>query len=126
MNIIIWIKMMVANCKIFLFAKSSISNFVEYHLLEINNTRKQYNLNFVKYETFIEGLLKLMKRLNERYDNENFEILLNFIDINKKLLLVDNIKTFIETEILTVYNKFFYKMKDYKKKIINLKYKMKD
>lgn len=65
-------KIMVANCKIFLFAKSSISNFVEYHLLEINNTRKQYNLNFVKYETFIEGLLKLMKRLNERYDNENF------------------------------------------------------
>ena len=47
-----------------------------------------------------------MKRLNERYDNENFEILLNFIDINKKLLLVDNIKTFIETELLTVYNKF--------------------
>jgi hypothetical protein len=76
------------------------------HLDEINNTRKQYNLNFVKYETFIEGLLKLMKRLNERYDNENFEILLNFIDINKKLLLVDNIKTFIETELLTVYNKF--------------------
>jgi hypothetical protein len=95
MNIIIWIKIMVANCKIFLFAKSSISNFLEYHLLEINNTRKQYNLNFVKYETFIEGLLKLMKRLNERYDNENFEI-----------LLVDNIKTFIETELLTVYNKF--------------------
>jgi hypothetical protein len=31
-----------------------------------------------------------MKRLNERYDNENFEILLNFI----------------ETELLTVYNKF--------------------
>jgi hypothetical protein len=105
-NIIIWIKIQVANCKIFLFAKSSISNFLEYHLLEINNTRKQYNLNFVKYETFIEGLLKLMKRLNERYDNENFEILLNFIDINKKLLLVDNIKTFIETELLTVYNKF--------------------
>ena len=94
------------NCKIFLFGKSSISNFLEYHLLEIDNTRKQYNLNFVKYETFIEGLLKLMKRLNERYDNENFEILLNFIDINKKLLLVDNIKTFIETELLTVYNKF--------------------
>jgi len=46
MNIIIWIKMMVANCKIFLFAKSSISNFVEYHLLEINNTRKQYNLKY--------------------------------------------------------------------------------
>ncbi len=75
-------------------------------LLEIDNTRKQYNLNFVKYEIFIEGLLNLMKRLNERYDNENFEILLNFIDINKKLLLVDNIKTFIETELLTVYNKF--------------------
>jgi hypothetical protein len=94
------------NCKIFLFAKSSISNFIEYHLLEIDNTRKQYNLNFVKYEIFIEGLLNLMKRLNERYDNENFEILLNFIDINKRLLLVDNIKNFIETELLTVYNKF--------------------
>jgi len=51
-NIIIWIKIQVANCKIFLFAKSSISNFLEYHLDEINNTRKQYNLNFVKYETF--------------------------------------------------------------------------
>ena len=94
------------NCKIFLFAKSSISNFIEYHLLEIDNTHNQYNLNFVKYETFIDGLLKLMKRLNERYDNENFEILLNFIETNKKLLLTENIKTFIETELLTVYNKF--------------------
>jgi len=94
------------NCKIFLFAKSSISNFIEYHLLEIDNTRKQYNLNFVKYETFIDGLLNLMKRLNDRYDNENFEILLNFIETNKKLLLTENIKTFIENELLTVYNKF--------------------
>jgi hypothetical protein len=47
-----------------------------------------------------------MKRLNERYDNENFEILLNFIETNKKLLLIENIKTFIENELLTVYNKF--------------------
>ncbi len=94
------------NCKIFLFAKSSISNFIEYHLLEIDNTHKQYNLNFVKYETFIDGLLNLMKRLNERYDNENFEILLNFIEMNKKILVTDNIKTFIENELLTVYNKF--------------------
>ncbi len=94
------------NCKIFLFAKSSISNFIEYHLLEIDNTKKQYNLNFVKYETFIGGLIKLMYRLNERYENENFETLLNFIEINKKLLTTDNIKTFIENELLTVYNKF--------------------
>ena len=65
MNIIIWIKMMVANCKIFLFAKSSISNFVEYHLLEINNTRKQYNLKYKMKD-------QKMKRLEK--ENNKFKI----------------------------------------------------
>lgn len=51
------------NVKIFLFTKSERNNYIEYHLIEIDNTRQQYTLNFVKFEVFIKELLKLMIRI---------------------------------------------------------------
>ncbi len=94
------------NCKIFLFSQSSNDKHIEYHLLEIDNENKQYQLKFVKYDDFIEELIKLMNRVNDKFKNENFKLILNFINTNKKLIMNDDIKNDIETKLMTIYNGF--------------------
>jgi len=94
------------NCKIFLFSKSALTNHIEYHLLEIDNEKKQYKLKFVKYDIFIEELLKLMNRVNAKFKNLDFDLLLTYINSNKKLIIDDEIKSNIENKLINIYNSF--------------------
>ena len=94
------------NCMIYSFVKSD-SNFIEYHLLEIDNTQYNYNRKCIEYKLFIEEFLNLMKRVNNKFEVETFDYILNYIFRYKKMLFTsENAKIQIEKELLTSYNKF--------------------
>jgi hypothetical protein len=94
------------NCMIYSFVKST-SNFIEYHLLEIDNTQYNYNRKCIEYKLFIEEFLNLMKRVNNKFEVETFDYILNYIFRYKKMLFTsENAKIEIENELLTSYNKF--------------------
>lgn len=95
------------NCNIFSFAKSS-TNFIEYQLLEIDNANKNYFKKCIDYKLFIEEFLNLMKKINIKFKNNNFDFILNYTFKFKKFILDEsrNIKFFIETELLNAYSIF--------------------
>ncbi len=100
------------NCMIYSFVQST-SNFIEYHLLEIDNTQYNYNRKCIEYKLFIEEFLNLMKKINNKFygdiNNEvsTFDYILNYINKYKKMLFTsENAKLEIENELLTSYNKF--------------------
>ena len=106
------------NCMIFSFNKSD-SKFIEYQLLEINNTQFNYEKRCIDYKLFIEKFLNLMNRVNDKFQNEledNQEYIstaktLDFIvkytnRFTKILFNSDNAKIQIENELLTSYTKF--------------------
>jgi len=104
------------NCMIFSFNKSD-SKFIEYQLLEINNTQFNYEKKCIDYKLFIEKFLNLMNRVNNKFQNENNE---DYIDTTntldfivkyanrfaKTLFTSENAKIQIENELLTSYTKF--------------------
>lgn len=94
------------NCKVFLFSKSSYSNFVEYHLLEIGSGENQYKLKVVKYSTFIDEFIKLMERVDFKFQNDDFDSLLGFVRKNMKLLEKESVKKFIENSLISMYDIF--------------------
>jgi hypothetical protein len=94
------------NCMIYSFVKST-SNFIEYHLLEIDNTQYNYNRKCIEYKLFIEEFLNLMKRINNKFEVPTFDYILNYVFRYKKMLFTsENAKIQIENELLTSYNKF--------------------
>jgi hypothetical protein len=106
------------NCMIFSFNKSD-SKFIEYQLLEINNTQFNYEKRCIDYKLFIEKFLNLMNRVNDKFQNEledNEEYIstaktLDFIvkytnRFTKILFTSENAKIQIENELLTSYTKF--------------------
>ena len=92
------------NCNIFSFAKSS-TNFIEYQLLEIDNANKNYFKKCIDYKLFIEEFLNLMKKINLKFNNSNFNFIINYTLKFKKFILDEtrNIKFFIENELLNAY-----------------------
>lgn len=94
------------NIKIFLFTQSRYNKYIEYHLLEIDNEKKQYTLNFVKYDIFIIELLNLMKKIDNKFNIINFHIILEFIMENIDIVLKQIIQKNIEEELLNIYNLF--------------------
>ena len=92
------------NCNIFSFAKSS-TNFIEYQLLEIDNANKNYFKKCIDYKLFIEEFLNLMKKINFKFNNSNFDFILNYTFKFKHFILDEsrNIKFFIENELLNSY-----------------------
>ena len=107
------------NCMIFSFNKSD-SKFIEYQLLEINNTQFNYEKKCIDYKLFIEQFLNLMNRVNNKFKNENNIIdgkessadkILDYvykytIRYKKILFTSENAKLQIENELLTSYTKF--------------------
>ena len=96
------------NCHVYSFNASPTNNYIEYHLIEINNTNQQYYRKFIDYTTFIEEFINLMNRVNKRYYNDHVEYILNYIKRYKRMLLVKdgNVKYIIENELLTSYTEF--------------------
>ena len=95
------------NCLIFSFTKSS-SDFIEYQLLEIDNTHDNYYKKYIEFEIFIEEFINLMKKINNKYPNETFLYLLNYVNRYKYMIFMSNSlsKVTIENELLTSYNEF--------------------
>jgi hypothetical protein len=95
------------NCLIFSFNKSN-SNFIEYQLLEIDNTNNSYYKKYILYDQFITEFLNLMKKINKKYPNETFDYVLNYSEKYKKNLFIpkNQAKIEIEKELLESYNKF--------------------
>lgn len=98
------------NCDIYSFLKNK-DNYIEYHLLEIDNAYRQYTSKYIKYEDFIQKFINLMKRINNtsRFYNSKFEIILKYIDKYNHMIYTDNNKIRIEESLLTEYNLFLDK-----------------
>ena len=98
------------NCLIFSFTKSNTLgvDFIEYQLLEIDNTHDNYYKKCIEFEIFIEEFINLMKKINNKYPNETFLYLLNYVNRFKYMIFKPNSlsKVTIENELLTSYNEF--------------------
>ena len=91
---------------IFSFNKSD-SKFIEYQLLEINNTQFNYEKKCIDYKLFIEQFLNLMNRVNNKFKNETLDYVYKYVIRYKKLVFTsENTKIQIENELLTSYTKF--------------------
>ena len=94
------------NCKIFSFNRSD-SKFIEYQLLEINNTQFNYDKKCIDYKLFIEQFINLMDRINNKFENFTLNYIFKYIIRYKKMLFTsENAKIKIENELLTSYTKF--------------------
>ncbi len=101
---------------IFSFTNSN-NSFIEYQLLEINNTQFNYEKKCIDYKLFIEQFINLMNRVNNKFQEENnkeyvdtsntLDYIIQYVNKYKKLLFTsDNVKSQIENELLTSYNDF--------------------
>jgi hypothetical protein len=94
------------NCMIFSFNKSD-SKFIEYQLLEINNTRFNYEKKCIDYKLFIEQFLNLMNRVNNKFKNDTLDYVYRYVIRYKQMVFTsENAKIQIENELLTSYTKF--------------------
>ena len=94
------------NCAIFSFFKT-YNNYIEYQLLEIDTDNSNYTRKCIKFELFIEEFLNLMKKIDLKFNIENFKFILNYVIRYKKMLFSsENFKIVIENELLTSYTKF--------------------
>ena len=104
------------NCMIFSFTNSN-NSFIEYQLLEINNTQFNYEKKCIDYKLFIEQFINLMNKVNNKFQNENAEeytetkhtlnYIIEYVNKYKKILFTsDNAKIQIENELLSSYKKF--------------------
>jgi hypothetical protein len=94
------------NCMIFSFNKSD-SKFIEYQLLEINNTQFNYEKKCIDYKLFIEQFLNLMNRVNNKFENKTLDYVYKYVIRYKKMVFTsENTKIQIENELLTSYTKF--------------------
>jgi len=95
------------NCDIYSFVKTK-DNYIEYHLLEIDNINRQYKTKCIQYNEFIEKFISLMRKINNtsKLYNRKFEVLLNYIDRFYKMIFSENNKLRIEEILLNEYNIF--------------------
>mgnify|MGYP001568751915 CR=1 FL=1 len=94
------------NCIIYQFIKHN-SKYIEYQILEIDNTKFNYNTKCIDYKLFIEQFINLMSRVNNKFDNHTFNYIYTYIIKYKKMLFSsDNNKIQIENELIIQYNKF--------------------
>ncbi len=117
------------NCMIFSFTNAS-NSFIEYQLLEINNTQFNYEKKCIDYKLFIEQFLNLMNRVNNKFINvtvdtlqvknktdlsdsqeysttQTLDYILKYVNRYKKMLFTsENTKIQIEKELLSSYDKF--------------------
>lgn len=93
------------NCKVLLLSKSKYTNYIEYHILEMNN-QNNYMIQFVKYEEFIKILINLMIKIKNKFNKERLNKIINFMLDNEELLLNPIIKKNLEDNLLEMYTTF--------------------
>jgi len=106
------------NCRCVSFTLSN--NVVEYQILSYDIILKEYTWETIDYYIFIDKFLNLMHNIDDKYNNENFKNVLNYIEKYKfryiktkdKIIKPDvhdpseSCKIDIEKELLLEYNKF--------------------
>jgi len=112
------------NCRCISFTLSN-DNSVEYQILSYDIILKEYTWDTIDYYIFIEKFLNLMHNIDEKYKNENFKNVLDYVEKykfryikTKNTISTDGsydpskaCKSDIEKELLIEYNKF-KKVKD--------------
>jgi hypothetical protein len=93
------------NCAIYSFTKLN-NNYIEYHLLEIDNINKQYTVEHIEYKKFIEEFINLMIKVNNSFKNDDFKILLDYIKRYDKMIYSENTQITIENILYSSYSKF--------------------
>lgn len=93
------------NCAIYSFSKLN-NNYIEYHLLEIDNINKQYTVEHIEYKKFIEEFLNLMTKVYNSFNNKDFKILLDYVNRYNKMIYSENTKLIIENTLYTSYSNF--------------------
>lgn len=93
------------NCAIYSFTKLN-NNYIEYHLLEIDNINKQYTVEHIEYKKFIEEFINLMIKVNNSFKNDDFKILLDYVKRYNKMIYSENTQMTIENILYTSYSKF--------------------
>lgn len=93
------------NCAIYSFTKLN-NNYIEYHLLEIDNINKQYTVEHIEYKKFIEEFINLMVKVNNSFKNDDFKILLDYVKRYDKMVYSENTQITIENILYSSYSKF--------------------
>ena len=93
------------NCAIYSFTKLN-NNYIEYHLLEIDNINKQYTVEHIEYKKFIEEFINLMIKVNNSFKNDDFKILLDYVKRYDKMIYSENTQITIENILYSSYSKF--------------------
>ena len=93
------------NCAIYSFTKLN-NNYIEYHLLEIDNINKQYTVEHIEYKKFIEEFINLMVKVNNSFKNDDFKILLDYVKRYDKMIYSENTQITIENILYSSYSKF--------------------
>ena len=93
------------NCAIYSFTKLN-NNYIEYHLLEIDNINKQYTVEHIEYKKFIEEFINLMIKVNNSFKNNDFKILLDYVKRYNKMIYSENTQITIENILYSSYSKF--------------------
>ena len=93
------------NCAIYSFTKLN-NNYIEYHLLEIDNINKQYTVEHIEYKKFIEEFINLMIKVNNSFKNDDFKILLDYVKRYNKMIYSENTQITIENILYSSYSKF--------------------
>jgi len=101
------------NCKCISFTLSN-DNMIEYQILSYDSILKDYTWEVIDYYIFIEKFLNLMNNINDKFQNENFKKVLDYIERYKHKYIKktnhnnisEGCKKDIEKELLIEYNKF--------------------
>lgn len=93
------------NCTIYSFSKLD-NNYIEYHLLEIDHVNNEYKVDIADYKDFIDEFIKLMIKINNKMNNDDFVLFLKYIKKNKNMLYSLNTKLIIEDNLYNSYKKF--------------------
>jgi hypothetical protein len=93
------------NCCIYNFIKSNSDiNYIEYHLLEIDNTKYNYNTEVVDYNIFIEKFINLMRLVINKFNNVTLNKILLYINRYYNMMIKsDNTKIEFEKELFVRY-----------------------
>ena len=105
------------NCIIYSFNLLD-NKYIEYQLLEINNTKFNYDKRCIDYTLFIDKFINLMERINVKFQNEiinsqecfttqTFNYIFKYVIRYKNILFTSEYaKIEIENDLLIQYTKF--------------------
>jgi hypothetical protein len=105
------------NCRCISFTLSD-NNLIEYQILSYDTLLKEYTWDVIDYYIFIEKFLNLMHNIDDKFNNENFKNILNYIE-KYKFRYISN-KEGVETNSTARYCK-----KDIEKELLNEYHKFK-